>query len=60
LTAISTPSWSASAPAARWAACRRGLPNTLRTRNLCWPTRPVRSRRSGGNRTLPRCGLLAG
>ena len=47
LTVGSTPSWWAWDQAARWVACRRGSPNTRRTRSLSsqtrqdlfWPTR---------------------
>jgi cystathionine beta-synthase len=41
--ATSTPSSSASAPAARWAGFRPGLLNTRRKRNLFSPIRRVRS-----------------
>jgi cystathionine beta-synthase len=41
--AISTPSSSASAPAARWAGFRPGLLNTRRKRNLSSPIRRARS-----------------
>jgi hypothetical protein len=59
LTAGSTPSWWASAQAARWAACRRGSPSTLRTR-IVRQTRPDPFSPTSGNRTLSRRGLLAG
>ncbi len=58
--ATSTPSSSASAPAARWVGFRPGLLSTRRKRNLFSPIRRVRSCRSGRYRTLRRNGIPAG
>lgn len=55
--ATSTPSSSASAPAARWVGFRHGLLSTRRKRNLFSPIRRVRSCRSGRYRTLRRNGI---
>lgn len=55
--ATSTPSSSASAPAARWVGFRPGLLSTRRKRNLFSPIRRVRSCRSGRYRTLRRNGI---
>ncbi len=60
LEATSTPSSSASAPAARWVGFRPGLLSTRRKRNLFSPIRRFDPCRSGRYRTLRRNGILAG